>query len=139
MHKKIALCLAIILIISLVGCSGRPDVIADMKADRVVMLYSCDADATSEEVTITAPEMISELLSMHNSLKTQESSRPIAEERMWIIFCQGEKHIIEWCISACEEDGVLVTCSNMLGIGNHVVKNELDFERVVALFDAAKS
>ena len=112
---------------------------ADMELDRVNMLYSCDGDATSEEVTITDPEMISELLSMHNSLQTQESSRPIADARMWIIFCQDEEHIIEWCISACEEDGVLVTCSNMLGIGNHVVKNELDFERVVALFDAAKS
>lgn len=139
MHKKIALCLAIILIISLVGCSGRPDVMPDMALDRVTMLYSHDGDATSERVTITDQETISELLSMHNSLETQESSRPIADERMWVIFCQGEEHIVEWCISAYEEDDVLVTCSNMLGMGNHVVKSELDFERVVALFDAAKS
>lgn len=139
MHKKIALFLAMMFIINLVGCSGRPDVMADMELDRVTMLYSCDGDATSEKVTITDQETISELLAMHNSLQTRGSSRPIAEERMWVIFCQGEEHIIEWCISAYEEDEVLITCSNMLGMGNHVIKSELDFERVVALFDAAKS
>lgn len=139
MLKRIALFLAFLLIVSLVGCSGRPEVMTDITPDRVTMLYSHDGEASSEEVTVTDPETISELLSMHNALQTQESNHPIADERMWVIFCQGEEHIIEWCLSAYEEDGALVTCSNMLGAGNHIVKSELDFSRILALFEAAKS
>ncbi len=137
MKKFIALCLMLVCVYSLVGCHTKPNVSEEITVDKVVMLHSTDGDATSEKAIITDNATISELLTMHNSLQTRELSRPIADERMWIIFYQEEKIVIEWCISFYEDEGVLMSCSNMLDAGNHIVKGKFDYNRVVELFYAS--
>ena len=146
MKKRIAPVLVLLFVVTLgfaVGLRGRydkPDMREEIAVDSVVMLHSMDRDQSSEQVIITDEETVTELLTMHNSLRTQEKSRPLSEERMWIIFVQEGNHVIEWCISVYGDDwsnAEFITCSNTLGIGNHVVKNQFDYGRVVEIFHAA--
>ena len=127
-------------IVGLFGRYDKPDMREEIAVDSVVMLHSIDGDQSSEKVIITDEETVTELLTMHRSLRTQEKSRPLSDERMWIIFVQEGNHVIEWCISVYGDDwsnAEFVTCSNTLGIGNHVVKNQFDYGRVVEMFHAA--
>jgi hypothetical protein len=110
----------------------------EINADTVVILHSSNGDISSQEVTITDKDTVSELLSMHNSLKVMYMSRPSAEERMRLIFYKEDKIISEWGISFYEEDGVLITWSNaFVDKGNHVVKSEFDYTRLVEIFNTA--
>jgi hypothetical protein len=110
----------------------------EIDADTVVILHSSDGDVSSQEVVITDKDTVSELLSMHNSLKVMYMSRPSAEERMRLIFYKEDKIISEWGISFYEEDGVLITWGNaFVDKGNHVVKSEFDYARLVEIFNIA--
>lgn len=110
----------------------------EINADTVVIFHSDDGDVSSQEVTITDKDTVSELLSMHNSLKVMYMSRPLAEERMRLIFYKEDKITSEWGISFYEEDGVLITWSNaFVDKGNYVVKSEFDYTRLVEIFNAA--
>lgn len=148
-RKKVVLICTTVLITILISVIGlyfcepvqeifltkRPN---EIDADTVVILHSSDGDVSSQEVTITDEETVSEILSMHNSLKVMYMSRPSAEERMRLIFYKEDKIISEWGISFYEEDGVLITWSNaFVDKGNHVVKSEFDYARLVEIFNAA--
>lgn len=133
-------CVLSLLCMGLFGRDNRPDIPEDFHADSIIMLYSENGDVSSEKVIITSEETISELLTMHRSLRTQEQSRPISDERMWMIFTDEDAHVIEWCISVYGDDwnhAEFITCSNTLGIGNHVVKSEFNYERLVEIFREA--
>ncbi len=111
----------------------RPEKIG---ADAVVMYHS-DVDGTSsEEIVITDEDTVAELLSMHNSLKVLYMSRPLAATRTCITFYEGEEVVAEWCISVHEEDGVLITCSDTLGVGNYFVKGEFEYNRLLEIFNS---
>ena len=78
MKKLIALVLTLVCVLALAGCNDT----AEIQIDKVVMTHSTNADKSSDKVTITEKETISELLAMYNSLQTEEKSRPIADERI---------------------------------------------------------
>ena len=146
MKKGIAAVLVLFFVVTLGFAGGlfrgydRPDVQEEIVADSVVMLHTMDGDQSSEKVVITDEETVTELLTMHNSLRTQEKSRPLSNERMWIIFVQEGNHVMEWCVSVYGEDwnnAEFITCSNQLGIGNHVIKNRFDYGRLIEIFYAA--
>ena len=146
MKKRIAAILVVLFVVtlgfavSLLGRYDKPDMHEEIAVDSVVMLHTIDGDQSSEKVIITDKETVTELLTMHNSLRTQEKSRPLSEERMWIIFVQEGNHVIEWCVSVYGDDwsnAEFITCSNQLGIGNHVVKNQFDYGRLIEIFHAA--
>ena len=112
MKKLIAWVLTLVCVLGLSACNDT----AEIQIDKIVMTHSTDGDESSEKVTITDKEIISELLAMHNSLQTEEKSRPIADERIWVIFYMGDDVEIEWCISAYGNDlqnAELISCSTL--------------------------
>lgn len=136
MKKLIALVLAFVCVLVLAGCNDT----AEIQIDKIVMTHSTDCDESSEKVTITDKETISELLAMHNSLQTKEKSRPLADERFWVIFYMGDDVEIEWCISAYGNDlqnAEYISCSTLWSIGNHVIKCNFDYTRLVEIFNTA--
>ena len=135
MEKLIALVLAFVCVLSLSGCNDT----AEIQIDKVVMTHSTNGDKSSEKVTITDKETISELLAMYNSLQTVEKSRPLADERSWVIFYMGEDVEIEWCISAYGNDlgnAEFISCSTLWSAGNHKIKSNFDYNRVVEIFNS---
>ena len=136
MKKLIALVLALVCVLALAGCNDT----AEIQIDKVVMTHSTNGDESSEKVTITDKETISELLAMHNSLQTEEKSRPIAEERFWVIFYMGDNVEIEWCISAYGKDldnAEFISCSTLWSKGNHAIKGNFDYNRLIEIFNTA--
>ena len=115
----------------------RPNVIA---ADAVTILNSTDGHVYSDEATITDQETVSELIAMHNSLIILEMSRPLAaENRMCVVFYDNDEIVAEWHVSLYEDDGMVITSSDTFGIGNHVVKSDFNYHRLVEIFNAAKN
>ena len=112
----------------------RPETI---DADAVILLHGHDRSASSEAVTITDPESVSELVSLHNSLKLQSMSRPAAGERMWVVFYRKGELVTEWCISHYADDGMLITSSQTFGGGNHVIQSEFDYDAIIETFNTA--
>ena len=136
MKKLIALVLAFVCVLALAGCNDT----AEIQIDKIVMTHSTDCDESSEKVTITDKETISELLAMHNSLQTKEKSRPLADERFRVIFYMGDDVEIEWWVSAYGKDSdnaEFISCSTLWDIGNHVIKGDFDYNRLVEIFNTA--
>ena len=136
MKKLLALVLALVCVLGLVACNDT----AEIQIDKIVMTHSTDGDESSEKITITDKETISELLAMHNSLQTEEKSRPIADERIWVVFYMGNDVEFEWCISAYEKDlqnAEFISCSTLWSEGNHVIKGDFDYNRLVEIFNTA--
>ena len=136
MKKLIAFVLALVCVLGLIGCNET----AEIQIDKVVMTHSSNGDKSSDKVTITDKETISELLAMYNSLQTVEKSRPLADERIWVIFYMGEDVEIEWCISAYGNDldnAEFISCSTLWSKGNHVIKSDFDYNRLVEIFNTA--
>ena len=136
MKKLIALVLTLVCVLGLVACNDT----AEIQIDKIVMTHSTDGDESSEKITITDKETISELLAMHNSLQTEEKSRPIADERIWVVFYMGNDVEFEWCISAYEKDlqnAEFISCSTLWSEGNHVIKGDFDYNRLVEIFNTA--
>ena len=135
MKKLIAFVLALVCVLGLIGCNET----AEIQIDKVVMTHSTNGDKSSDKVTITDKETISELLAMHNSLQTEEKNRPIADERFWVIFYMGDNVEIEWCISAYGNDldnAEFISCSTLWSAGNHKIKSNFDYNRVVEIFNS---
>ena len=123
-------------VLGLIGCNET----AEIQIDKIVMTHSTDGDESSQKITITDKETISELLAMYNSLQTEEKSRPIADERIWVVFYMGDDVEIEWCISAYGNDldnAEYISCSTLWSKGNHVIKDDFDYNRLVEIFNTA--
>ena len=136
MKKLIALILVVVCVLGLIGCNET----AEIQIDKIIMTYSTNGDESSDKVTITDKETISELLAMHNSLQTEEKSRPLADERFWVIFYMGDDVEIEWCVSAYGNDldnAEFISCSTLWSVGNHVIKDDFDYNRLVEIFNTA--
>ena len=141
MKRMTAFAFLIVCFLGLVGCQRKPNTPADIQADKVVMCWESNGSVSSETVTVTDNEIISELLAMHNSMRTVERSEPLADERIWIQFFQDNENVLEWCISAYgkdQDDVRLITCSTALGAGNHIIENGFDYNRIVEIFNEAK-
>ena len=136
MKKLIAFVLALVCVLGLISCNET----AEIQIDKDVMTHSTNGDKSSDKVTITDKETISELLAMHNSLQTVEKSRPLADERFWVIFYMGDDVEIEWCVSAYGKDldnAEFISCSTLWSVGNHVIKGDFDYNRLVEIFNTA--
>ena len=136
MKKLIALVLALVCVLALAGCNDT----AEIQIDKIVMTHSTNGDESSEKVTITDKDTISELLAIHNSLQTEEKSRPIADERIWVVFYMGDDVEIEWCVSVHGNDlqnAEFISCSTLWSKGNHVINGDFDYYRLVEIFNAA--
>ena len=136
MKKLLALVLALVCVLGLVACNDT----AEIQIDKIVMTHSTNGDESSDKITITDKKTISELLAMHNSLQTEEKSRPIADERIWVVFYMGNDVEFEWCISAYEKDlqnAEFISCSTLWSEGNHVIKGDFDYNRLVEIFNTA--
>ena len=137
MKKLIALVLSLVCVLGLIGCNET----AEIQIDKIVMTHSTDGDESSLKITITDKETISELLAMHNSLQTEEKSRPIADERIWVVFYMGDDVEIEWCISAYGNDldnVEYISCSTLWSKGNHVIKGSFDYARLIEIFNSVR-
>ena len=136
MKKMIALILVLVCVLALAGCNDT----AEIQIDKIIMTYSTNGDESSEKATITDKETISELLAMYNSLQTEEKNRPIADERFWVIFYMGDDVEIEWCVSVYGIDlqnAEFISCSTLWSKGNHVIKGNFDYNRLVEIFNTA--
>ena len=136
MKKLLALVLALVCVLGLVACNDTTEI----QIDKIVMTHSTNGDESSDKITITDKKTISELLAMHNSLQTEEKSRPIADERIWVVFYMGNDVEFEWCISAYEKDlqnAEFISCSTLWSEGNHVIKGDFDYNRLVEIFNTA--
>ena len=147
MKKIIAFVLALVCVLGLVGCYNRPNTpnaLAEIEVDRVIMLHSSDGGASGEKVIITDKETISELVARHNclqtnSLQTNKPNEVFADEQLWVIFCQGDKHIAEWFITVHGDDwsnARFITYSTMLDESHQVIKNTFDYNGIVEIFNA---
>jgi len=142
MKRLIALVLALVCVLCLVGCQNKPNTPKDLDVDSVVMLYENDNDlASNAKVTITDKEIIAELLLMHNDLRTEKTKQPAAKERVWVIFRKDEKHIIEWWIGTNGKDwsdALFTTYSTALTEGYQLVKNARNYSRIIEILEELK-
>ena len=54
-----------------------------------------------------------------------------------VVFYNDDEIVTEWHVSLCEDDGMVITSSETFGIGNHVVKSDFNYHRVVEIFNEA--
>lgn len=101
-------------------------------ADRVEILHETEDEAQDTTVTVTDEKIISELKAMYDTLQTQVTSRPMAEDRFVLTFYQGDRLIWTWRIAPWEDDGWVITSSS-LEQGNYRVTNGFDFDRLAEL------
>lgn len=141
MKKMTAFVLALVFVLGLVGCRSKPNTPENIEVDTVRMERSSDGGATLETVEITDKEIISELLAMHNGIRTKSINQPMADELTWVIFMNDGESVIEWCVSVPGRNwtnAVFITCSNMLDIGQHTIESDFDYSRLVEIVNTAK-
>lgn len=143
MKKLIAFVLALVCVLSLVGCQNKPNTLKDIDVDSVVMLYENANDISANVmVTSTDKDIIAELLSMHNDLRTEKTEQPAAKERVWVIFCKDEKHIVEWWIGTDGKDwsdALFTTYSTALTEDYQLVNNTRNYSRIIEILDDLKT
>ena len=144
MKKLIALVLALVCVLGLVGCQNKPNTPKDLDVDSVVLLYENHNDLSANvRVTITDKDIIAELLSMHNDLRTEDSEQAVGKEKVWVIFRKDEKHIIEWWIATDGKDwsdALFTTHSTALTVDYQpqLVNNTRDYSRIIEILEELK-
>lgn len=142
MKKMIALILALICVMSLAGCQNKPNTPKDLDVDSVVMLYENANDLSANvRVTIRDKDIIAELLSMHNDLRTEDTKQSMGKEKVWVIFCKDEKHIIDWWIGTDGKDwsdALFTTYSTALAKDYQLVNNSRNYSRIIELLEELK-
>lgn len=142
--KLSALVLVLLSALSLIGCQNKPNTPKDHDINNVVMLYENDDDLSSNgNVAITDEEIIAELLTMHNDLRTEKPKKPIdiGPKRVWVIFRKDEKHIIEWLVVTDGKDwskAQFVTYSTALGEDYQLIINTYDYSRLLEILHEYK-
>lgn len=101
-------------------------------ADRVEILHETGDEARDTTVTVTDGKIISELKAMYDTLQTEVTSRPMAEDRFVLTFYRGDLLIWTWRIASWEDDGWVISSSS-LEQGNYRVNNGFDFDRLAEL------
>jgi len=138
MKKFITLFLVLVCVLDLSGCDNT----VDSEIHRVIMVYSVNEDAPYEEEAITDSDTICELLTMYNSLKTEEAYSSIPTgEKMGINFYIDNGNVLEWCISVCEDDDnntTFISWSNMMDDGNYVVQSDFNYARLIEIYNFSK-
>ena len=139
MKKFLAILFALWVLLSCAGCQNKPQVPKDLQIDSVVLLYENAQDpASNKRAVITQREIIAELLSMHQDLRTVKTNQPPAEEGVWIIFRKDETHILEWWIGTTGKDwndASFLTYSTALTADYQLIKNSRDYTRILEILE----
>jgi hypothetical protein len=112
--------------------SGQVQLIQPCVANRVELLHETGDKARDTAVTITDEKTVSELAALYDTLQTQSTSRPMAEDRYVLTFYQGNRALWSWRIAPWEDDGWVISSSS-LERGNYRVTNGFDFDRLAEL------
>lgn len=107
-------------------------------ADRVEILHETGDEARDTTVTVTDGKIISELKAMYDTLQTEVTSRPMAEDRFVLTFYRGDLLIWTWRIAPWKDDGWVITSSSLEG-GNYRVTNGFDFDRLAELSEGQRA
>ena len=129
---SILLCLCL----ALPACQSEKNTVRQIEADRVVISHEIEADVYDAEATITDEETVAEIVRMHNAVQIQEMSRPLAQDRFVLNFYSGEDMVTTWWI-ALWDDGTIISCSETFGLGNHIVMNDFDYDRLAGILDSS--
>lgn len=144
MKKLLALIFSSICLMSLVSCQNKPNPPKNLDVDSVVMLYENSNDLSANvRVTITDKDVIAELLSMHNDLRTEDSKQAVGKEKVWVIFREDEKHIIEWWIATDGKDwsdALFTTHSTAMTVDYQpqLVNNTRNYSRIIEILEQLK-
>lgn len=112
--------------------SGQVQLIQPCVANRVDLLHETGDRARDAAVTFTDEKTVSELAALYDTLQTQSTSRPMAEDRYVLTFYQGNRALWSWRIAPWEDDGWVISSSS-LERGNYRVTNGFDFDRLAEL------
>ena len=141
MKKLIAFVFALVCVLGFVGCQNKPNTPKGLDIDSVVLLYENSNDLSANlRVTLTDKDIIAELLSMHNDLRTKDSKQAVGKEKVWVIFRKDEKHIIEWWIAIDGKDwsnAIFTTHSTAMTVDYQpqLVNNTRDYSRIIEILE----
>lgn len=114
---------------------SEKNTIKQIEADRVVIFHEIEDGVYDAEATITDEETVAEIVLMHNTIQIREMSRPMAQDRFALTFYSGEDKVTTWWI-ALWDDGTIMTSSETFGLGNHVVTNSFDYDRLAEILNS---
>lgn len=115
---------------------SEKNTIKQIEADRVVISHEIEDGVYDAETTITDEETVAEIVLMHNTIQIQEMSRPMAQDRFVLTFYSGEDTVTTWWI-ALWDDGTIITAADTFGLGNHVVTNDFDYDRLAEILNSS--
>lgn len=128
----VSLCICLVLS----ACQSEKRTPRQIEADRVVISHEIEYGVYDAKATITDEENVNEMVLMHNTIQIQEMSRPMEQDRFVITFYSGEDMVTTWRI-ALWDDGTIITSSETFGLGNHVVTNDFDYDRLVEILNSS--
>ena len=115
---------------------SEKNTIKQIEADRVIISHEIEDGVYDAQTTITDEEIVAEIVLMHNTIQIQEMSRPMAQDRFVLTFYSGEDTVTTWWI-ALWDDGTIITAADTFGLGNHVVTNDFDYDRLAEMLDSS--
>lgn len=115
---------------------SEENTIKQIEADRVVISHEIEDGVYDVQTTITDEETVAEIVLMHNTIQMQEMSRPMAQDRFVLTFYSGEDTVTTWWI-ALWDDGTIITAADTFGLGNHVVTNDFDYDRLAEILNSS--
>ena len=137
LYTAIGICLLLVVLTQFRG--PRVERVSPIEANRVVISYEC-GDGMQRTEAIAADEGAgSEIVSMCNSLRIIEMSRPMAPDRINLTFYQNEEFVTDWHICIWEDDRMIITSSEAFGLGNHAVVSEFDYDRLIEIYNKNRS
>ena len=105
------------------------------ETDHITVIFSDTEYNTYTQVAVTDKDTIAEIISIYQSLRLKEYSRPMADDKIQITFWDGDNALSVWHISFYEYDNEVVTVTSgaAFGQGNRVVINKFDRDAFIAL------
>ena len=135
--KKMVFIFGILLCLYLVlssVCQSEKDTVKQIEADRVVISHQIEAGVYDADTTIIDEKTVAEIVMMHNTIQIQDMSRPMAQDRFVLTFYLGEDMVTTWWITLWD-DGTIITASETFGLGNHVVTDDFNYDRLTEIIN----
>ena len=129
---SILFCLCLVLS----ACQSEKSTVKQIEADRVVISHEIEDGVYDVGATITDEKTVAEIVLMHNTIQIQEMSRPLTQDRFVLTFYLGEDMVTTWWI-ALWDDGAIISCSETFGLGNHIVTNDFDYDRLAGILNSS--
>lgn len=139
MKRKICVFGALLcLCLALSACkseNAEENTFKQIEADRVAISHETE-DGVYVEATITNEETVDEIVLMHNTIQIKETGRPMAPERFVLTFYSGEETVTTWWITLWD-DGTTITADETSKLGNCVVMNDFDYDRLSEILNSS--